>query len=159
MTTLVWGVNFESVFEARTPQPYPPSSCLNTMPPNDVSWTTLFSITTSLNQVLAPLCDCTSKTMPPVRFGASQPVWNLTHGGSSSAVSPPIQLTTPLTSWTNELRIQMWSRVPASRPLTQMPRRSPGADLVLVTSRLLSSQYSRLSNSTASRSVLPAAIF
>ena len=75
------------------------------IPPNEVSWTTLFSMTTSLNQVFVPLADSTSTTMPPVRFDASHPVWNLTQGGSSSATSPPIQFTTPVTSWMKQLRM------------------------------------------------------
>ena len=92
------------------------------MPPNDTSWMTLFSMTTSLNHVFVPFADSTSTTMPPVRFDASHPVWNFTQGGSSSAVSPPIQLTTPVTSWTKQLRMAMWFSTPASRPRTEMPR-------------------------------------
>src|SRR3954453_22367057 len=103
MAMFVCGVNFESVRDERTPQPWPPSSCLNTMPPNDTSWMTLFSMTTSLNQVFVPFADSISTTMPPVLLDASHPVWNFTQGGSSSATSPPIQFTTPLTSCTKQL--------------------------------------------------------
>src|SRR6266700_5361934 len=88
-TTLVCGVKRVSVALLRTPQPSAPSHCLKMMPPNDVSSTWLFSMSTSLNQVLVLFCDVTSTTIPPVRLDASHPLWKVTQGGWLSAVLPP----------------------------------------------------------------------
>src|SRR3954465_1569711 len=80
-TTLVWGTNRVSPADERTPQPSPPSHCLKMIPPNEVSRPWLFSRTPPLNQVFVPVLDVASTTIPPVRFDASQPVWNVTQGG------------------------------------------------------------------------------
>ena len=70
MTTLVCGVQVVSDAELRVPQCTEPSSCLRMMPPNEQSWTTLFSTRTSLKRVFTavPVPACTSNTMPPVFF-------------------------------------------------------------------------------------------
>ena len=98
--TLVCGSQVELPAELRVPQCTVPSSCLKMMPPNEQSATVFDSTRTSLNLVFTlALPACTSNTMPPVCLEASQPVWKVTPG-ALSAVSPPIQFTWPVTSWT-----------------------------------------------------------
>ncbi len=70
------------------------------MPPNEQSAMVFDSIRTSLNLVFTLAVPAwTSNTMPPVCFEPSHPVWKVTPG-ALFAVSPPIQSTSPVTSWT-----------------------------------------------------------
>lgn len=148
----------QPVYAALVPSPL---YCLTTIPANDVFAMREFWMVTSLSRVGVDGGDCTfgteaSNTMPPVFFEPSQPVLKWMPG-ALFAVSPLIQFTSPVTSWTCTWSItKPLSCLPLS-PVTWMPRRSfrcspgvPVAGAWLVTSRLRMVQNCWLASRTAS---------